>query len=301
MEENKEIQIVKPQFNNEIEARIKSVGEIESNMKEVKKYVEDLNNYYKNITFTEETMKEAKDEKAKVNKFKKQVSDYRKNIISEYNKPIKIFEDAAKETEQLLTETYNTINTQVADYENMQKKLMENEIRDYFEEYKQSLNIDFIKYEDAKINVTLSASKTSLKKQVKDFVDEVNTDLATITLQEHKDEILVEYKQNGLILNKAIETTLTRIKAIEEEKRKQEEIVNKRLEEERQATEIALNNFIPQGTKTEENHTIVDNALQAPIVEEKKEILTLRFTVRGSRTKLKELKQFLENGGYDYE
>lgn len=220
MEENKEIQIVKPQFNNEIEARIKSVGEIESNMKEVKKYVEDLNNYYKNITFTEETMKEAKDEKAKVNKFKKQVSDYRKNIITEYNKPIKIFETTAKETEQLLTDTYNTINNQVANYENLQKQQIENEIQQYFEEYKNSLNIDFIKYEDAKINVTLSASKTSLKKQVKDFVDGVNTDLATITLQEHKDEILVEYKQNGLILNKAIETTLTRIKAIEEEKKK---------------------------------------------------------------------------------
>lgn len=62
--ENQEL-IVKPQFNKEIEAHIKSVGEIESNMKEVKSYVENLNNYYKNITFTEETIKEAKEEKAK--------------------------------------------------------------------------------------------------------------------------------------------------------------------------------------------------------------------------------------------
>ena len=78
--------IKKPQFEGEIKAQIKSVGEIESNMKEVKGYVENLNNYYKNISFTEETMKEAKDEKSKVNKFKKQVSDYRKNIIAEYIK-----------------------------------------------------------------------------------------------------------------------------------------------------------------------------------------------------------------------
>ena len=102
--------IKKPQFNGEIQAQIKSVGEIESNMKEVKGYVENLNNYYKNVTFTDETMKEAKDEKSKVNKFKSQVADYRKNIIAEYNKPIKAFEDTAKETEKLLTETYNTIN-----------------------------------------------------------------------------------------------------------------------------------------------------------------------------------------------
>lgn len=39
--------IKKPQFKGEIKAQIKSVGEIESNMKEVKRYVENLNNYYK--------------------------------------------------------------------------------------------------------------------------------------------------------------------------------------------------------------------------------------------------------------
>ena len=42
--------------------------------------------------------------------------------------------------------------------------------------------------------------------------------------------------------------------------------------------------------------------LNAPLIEEAtEEILTLKFTVRGTRTKLKELKQFLESGGYDYE
>ena len=39
--------------------------------------------------------------------------------------------------------------------------------------------------------------------------------------------------------------------------------------------------------------------LDAPVVEEEK--LTLRFTVKGTRTQLKELKKFLEAGGYDYE
>ena len=39
------------------------------------------------------------------------------------------------------------------------------------------------------------------------------------------------------------------------------------------------------------------------MVEEnkKEEVLTLKFTVKATRTKLKELKQFLENGGYEYE
>lgn len=279
--------IKKPQFNGEIQAQIKSVGEIESNMKEVKGYVENLNNYYKNITFTEETMKEAKDEKSKVNKFKSQVADYRKNIIAEYNKPIKAFEDTAKETEKLLTETYNTINQQVANYENKQKEIKEQEIKDYFEEYKEANNIDFIIYEQARINVTLSASMKSLKEQAKSFIDKVVDDLKLIETQEHKTEISVEYKQT-LNVSQAITSVTNRFKAIEEEKKKIEQ-------------EKELQKFVVDTAKESDKYS-EQIILNAPSVEEKtEEILTLKFTVRGTRTKLKELKQFLESGGYDYE
>lgn len=279
--------IKKPQFEGEIKAQIKSVGEIESNMKEVKGYVENLNNYYKNISFTEETMKEAKDEKSKVNKFKKQVSDYRKNIIEEYNKPIKAFEDTAKETERLLTETYNTINQQVANYENKQKEIKEQEIKDYFEEYRKANNIDFITYEQARINVTLSASMKSLKEQAKQFIDKIVDDLKLIETQEHKTEILVEYKQT-LNVSQAITSVTNRFKAIEEEKKKIEQ-------------EKELQKFVVDTAKESDKYR-EQIILNSPSVEEKIEgILTLKFTVRGTRTKLRELKQFLESGGYDYE
>lgn len=283
--------IKKPQFEGEIKAQIKSVGEIESNMKEVKGYVENLNNYYKNISFTEETMKEAKDEKSKVNEFKKQVSDYRKNIIAEYNKPIKAFEDTAKETERLLTETYNTINQQVANYENKQKEIKEQEIKDYFEEYRKANNIDFITYEQAKINVTLSASMKSLKEQAKSFIDKIADDLKLIETQEHKAEILVEYKQT-LNVSNAITTVSNRFKAIEEEKKRQEQkVVHIEMNKDHEITQKSY----------EQLESVFNKPLEQPKKEKTEGILTLKFTVRGTRTKLRELKQFLENGGYDYE
>lgn len=294
MEENENVELIKPEFSGEIVAHIKSVGEIESNMKEVKTYVENLNNYYKNVEFTEETMKEATDEKAKVNKFKEQVSKYRKNIISEYNKPIKNFENTAKETEQLLSETYNIINSQVSNYREKQKKEIEKEIREFFEEYKQSLKIDFVKYEDAKINITLNSSKTALQKQVKDFLDKINIDLATIALQKNKDEIIVEYKTNGYNLNEAIQKVIKRLQAIEEEKKKQEE-------EKTIHIEMNKNHEITKESY-EQLENIFNKPLPTPEIEEKKEeILTLRFTVKGTRTKLKALKEFLISGGYEYE
>jgi hypothetical protein len=303
MEESNELTLVKPEFNGEIQAKIKSLGEIESNIKEVQNYAIELNNYYKNIIFTEETMKIAKDEKAKVNKFKKIVEDYRKKTIEEWKKPIMQFETLSKDTEKILSDTYATINFQVANYEYKQKQEKEQEIKDYFEEYKKSLDIDFIKFEDTKIRVGLSDSKISLKKQVKDFIDRVNTDLATIMLQEHKEEILVEYKQNGYILSTAISTVINRIKAVEETKRKQEELKQKQLEE---AQRIADENIKIQTEATKQaldNFRVTEQeVLQAPIIEEKQEeVLILKFTVKGTRTKLRALKEFLTNGGYEYE
>lgn len=288
MEENK-LEVVKPEFKGEIQARIKSVGEIESNMKEVKGYVEKLNNYYKNVFFTEETIQQAKEEKAKVNKFKAQVADYRKNIITEYNKPIKTFDNTAKETEKLLAETYNTINKQVASYEDEQKRKKEQQIKDYFEEYKIANNIDFVTYEQAKINVTLTASIKSLKEQAKLFIDEVIDDLKLIGTQECKDEILVEYKQN-LNVSKSIQDVANRHRLLEEEKKRKEELKEKLVQKMSEEADIVIK---------EDNQPQV---LEAPKVEEKQEeILILKFTVRGTRMKLKELKKFLEDGGYDYE
>lgn len=330
MEEESKLVAIKPQFDGEIKARIKSVGEIESNMKEVKTYVENLSNYYKNVSFTDETMKEAIEEKAKINKFKEEVAKYRKNIVCEYNKPIKGFEDTSKETEQLLKQAYEVINTQVSNYRDKQKKIIEEEVKSYFEEYKQNLNIDFVKFEDANISITLTASKKSLQKQVQDFIDRINVDLATIALQNNNDEILVEYKTNGYKLNEAMQTVAKRLKSIEEEKKKQEEIANKRL--------------VSDETKVEEIHTTVDSTLQLPIREEKndqkivhiemnenheitkesyeeledvfskpleqpnveikkdEEKFTIQFKVKHeTKERIKKIQEFLDREGYDYE
>ena len=49
----------------------------------------------------------------------------------------------------------------------------EQEIKDYFEEYKTANNIDFVDFKQANINVTLTASKKSLKEQAKTFIDKI--------------------------------------------------------------------------------------------------------------------------------
>ena len=102
------------------------------------------------------------------------------------------------------------------------KSKKEKEIKEYFEEYKTANNIGFITYGQARINVTLSASMKSLKEQAKQFIDKIVDDLKLIETQEHKTEILVEYKQT-LNVSQAITSVTNRFKAIEEEKKKIEQ------------------------------------------------------------------------------
>lgn len=243
--------IEKPSFDGDITANIKTLGEITSNIAEVKDYAKALNDYYKNIIFTEESIAIAKEEKKKVNKFKTEVSNYRKDIVSKFKEPINQFEQLGKDTESILKDTYDLINDQVKTYEDKQKELKEQEVRDYFNEYKASHNLDFITYEQANINVTLTASMKSLKEQAKAFIDKILDDIQLINLEEHKEEILVEYKQT-LNASKSIITVKNRIAMIEREKQIQEE-----LKKEEEDLKDKFSNFPKQE----------ETILQAPKVE----------------------------------
>lgn len=283
---------------------VKQLPQIEEHLKELSIDIDKKVENAKSLVCTEENVKTIKQVRADLNKEFKEVEQQRKMVKEQILAPYIQFEEIYK---TYISDKYkgadSDLKTKIDTTENELRARKEQETRDYFEEYKQSLSIDFIKFEDAKIKVGLADSKTSLKKQAKDFIDRVNTDLATIMLQEHKEEILVEYKQNGYVLSTAISTVINRTKAVEETKRKQEELKQKQLEE---AQRIADENIKAQ---TEATKQALDNfrvpeqeVLQAPIIEEKQEeILTLRFTVKGTRTKLKALKEFLVNGGYEYE
>ena len=140
----------------------------------------------------------------------------------------------------------------------------------------------------------------SLKEQAKNFIDKIVDDLNLIDTQEHKAEILVEYKQS-LNVSQAITSVTNRFKAIEEEKRKleKEQELQKEIVEIAKESDKYVDTHVP--TIEEVPQMTIETPLEAPTIVETEEILTLKFTVKGTRKELKALKEFLENGGYDYE
>ena len=236
------------------------------------------------LVVSDETVKEVKKVRAELNADFKDLEQKRKSVKEQVMNPYLQFEEIYK---KYVTEKFKyadeELKKKISMVETEQLNVKSKEIKDYFEEYKASKNIDFIAFENANINITLSASNKSLKEQAKAFIDKVCDDLALIDSQEHREEILIEYK-SSLNVSLAITTVVTRHKELEELKKKQE---------------------VAEQQKQVEEATVakVEEVLSAPSKVEVKqdEILEIAFKVRGSREKLKELVQFLKERGYDYE
>lgn len=297
MEEVKEAEIfkeealAKPEFKEEINAEIIGTAKIEDNIKKVKEYAIKVKEYYTGVVFTAATKEDAEKEKADINKFKKQVEDFRKQIVAKYNEPIKLFEDTAKQTEKLLKETYDLINSQVKAFDDEQLEKVKEKVESYFNEYAQSKNVDFVNFSQMNISVTkgLLTSTGNLTKKIQDqineFIDRCAKDVDLINTLEHKEEILIEYKKT-LKSAESIAMVMDRYKQLEDMKKEKESAKEQVINDEEMLKKI--------------------DSLSAPKVEKKtnenqEEILELKFKVRHTRAKLIALKEFLDNGGYDYE
>lgn len=275
---------------------IKQLPQIEEHLKDLSTEIDKKVKDAKSLICTEESVKTIKQVRADLNKEFKELEIQRKAVKEQILEPYVQFEEVYK---TYISDKYKEadidLKQKIDSTEKELKNKKEQEIKDYFEEYKTANNIDFINYEQANIHVTLTASKKSLKEQAKKFIDEIVDDLKLIETQEGKEEILVEYKRN-LNVSKSIQEVANRHKLLEEEKKRQEELKNKQLEEAQRQADMSI--------KKQEVATknALDNfVIEPPKVIEQEEILTLKFKVRGTRSKLRELKRFLEDGGYDYE
>lgn len=243
------------------------------------------------LVCTEDTVKDVKKVRSELNKELKDYEERRKAVKKAIMTPYEQFETVYKDC---ISDTYKKADTElkgkIDNVENELKEQKKAEVKGYFDEYLTATGIDFVSFENANINVTLSASMKSLKEQAKAFIDKIVDDLNVINTQEHKDDILYEYKAS-LNVSAAITTVTNRYKAIEAAKAREEE---RRAREQAEAEAAAKVEEVVEAVAPPTVETIA-----LPVEEEK--TYTLKFTVRGTMPRLKALKEFLNNGGYDYE
>lgn len=272
---------------------VKQLPVIEEHLKKISEEIEIKVNNAKNLICSEETVKEVKKVKAELNNNFKELEIQRKSVKEQIEAPYKVFEQIYKE---FITNKFQNadveLKSKIDSVETEIKNDCKNKLIEYFNEYCLFKKIDssYLNFEELNINITLGllTEKKELTKKAKNEltnkIDAICVDIETIKTMQNSDEILVEYLKHK-DLSKAIKDVNDRYARLENIRKKEEE--NKQIEMQEQETILKVDEVVNSS-----------KILSSPIVEE---IYESSFKVRCTPSKLKELKEFLETGGYDYE
>lgn len=241
------------------------------------------------LTVTEDTVKHVKTVRAGLNKQFKELEEQRKTVKKAILEPYERFDEVYKRYVSVrFTEADEELKRKINGVETQLKQEKIDDLRGYFRELADSELLDWLDYERGGFNVTMSKSRAALHREVDDFINRVANDITAVHAMPDAEEILVEYKRT-LRLGEAVDIVSRRHKEIEQERREREHI-----EEMRKAEEEAAK-------KAKEAMKTVEPAV--PVQEEKPTdsdpVRTLTFTVTAPISKLRELKAFLTQGGYE--
>lgn len=216
--------------------------EIKWNKEELEAAVKQKIAAYENVVYTEDNMKQAKADRAELNKLTKAIEDRRKKVKNIIMEPYTAFENEIKEVLELIEEPVEIIDKQVKAFEDQQKEAKKKSIQKSYDEVIGDLAevLPFEKVFDSRyLNQTYKLATAQV--DVKTKVEKVRTDLETIDSLESK------YKLNAkdiyiktMDLSKALAEN-KRLSDLEEkleaEKKRKAEAEKKRLEEARRKEE----------------------------------------------------------------
>lgn len=249
---------------------------------------------------TEETVKDIKKQRTDLGNRFKEFEAKRKSIHDQIEAPYEAFMAVYKECIAApFKEADSTLATRINEVTNtiLQRKI--DEVRTYANEYIESVGLTEgdIRYEEIPLKVTQVASLKSLKESVKNYVDKIKDDLTAISQLENSGEILVEYRMNH-DLSRSLSIVTARKKAIEQELARREALESKAKEEAERKETV---------TQAVEEHEKESEDIKPPVVSEAPvevpvtvDRYSVSFTVTATLDQLKALKEFLNNGGYEY-
>lgn len=285
---------------------IKQLPIIEEQLQQVKASVEQRISGALAMACTEDTRVEVKRMRAELRREFDELETRRKAVKQAIIAPYEQFEAVYKDcVANLYRDADQTLGNRVNAVEDGLKQQKTDEARAYFEEYRDSLSIEpeMVRFSQLGLKVNLTTTMKQLRSQIATVMDRIAADLAAIQEHEYKDEILSEYRQS-LNLAMAIHTVGERHRRIELERqrREQAEAERQRREEARQKVEaIAAEEAQPEPVAAPIPVEVAAPAPTPAPMNDVDPVLEVTFKVTGPLSKLRELKKFLNDGGYTYE
>lgn len=256
---------------------VKQLPEIKEQLQLISDEVDKEINYALSLEVNEETVKEVKNVRARLNKINSTLEAKRKYvkeaILAPYNDFLEVYDNLVKNK---LNEADSTLKMRINDIEDSQKKIKEEELRAFVEEHCKANNVD-IPFEMIGLNITLSASMKSLKEQAKAFIEKVASEVSLIEQEEYSNELLMEYLKDFNFVN-AKTRVLERHKQLEE------------IQRQKDGKEIA--------DQIEKEIVEKVDEVIAPVEIEDTE--TYQFEVKATKEQIKKLIDFMKELGVEY-
>lgn len=238
---------------------------------------------------TEDTVIYVKQIRAELNALFTEAENQRKAVKAAVMQPYLDFEAVYKECiSGPFKRADDDLRLKIVAVETGLKKECENRLRLFFDELTQVNGLDWLKFEQAGISISMADAKAKtqppkkLREHLEAFVLRVGQDVDMINSLDDAGEILAVYKQS-LSVTDAIQTA----------KERKNQITQAQAEQGRRSAVKAH--------ETEARHKV--EAFLPPTVEfpePEADLLACTFTVTDTRDRLRLLKQFLDANGYKY-
>lgn len=264
------------------------IKSIDWNFDDLKKEITEKAGEYMNLVYSDDQIKEAKKDRAELNKFKKALDDKRKDVKSQVMNPYIAFETQIKELIGIVNKAVDNIDSQVKGYEEGLKQQKEEVCRKLYEKYIGDLNriIPYEKVFNPKwLNKTYPEKAIiediqSLYKRVDQDLKVINTDSSKYVF-EMKEEYLKEYDMAAAMsLKQRLEETERKKAAFEEQELKRKAEEAKRIREEAELIQAAGNSNPAPVLLIDENGNPVVQEEEKP---EKVIMVTFRVTAKESQ------------------
>lgn len=274
---------------------------ISFNYEELKAELTEKVAFYETLVYTDDQVKDAKADRATLNKLKKTLNDERIRREKEYMQPFNEFKAQVNEIIGIIDKPIAVIDKQVKEFEDQKKAKKQKDIEELFAGMGFQSFVTLEKIWDPKW-LNASTSMKSIEEQMRSRMYQIGDDVLTLhNLPEFGFEATEVYKQT-LDINKAIKEAqrmaeITKAKADAEAKKKAAE-ESRKAEEERKAKEIKEEQTVIVPPEPHEQAVTPPEPVQS--ADSTQERMVVRFEVLLTTEDAYALKEFFKSRSIEF-
>lgn len=266
---------------------------IEFNYDEIKSELALRLEKYNGLVYSEDSIKEAKTDRANLNKFKDAIETRRKEIKKACLKPYEDFETKIKDIVAMIDKPIQAIDEQVKGYEQIKKDEKLQAIKQFYADKVADL-ADLVPFDKIFNQKWLNATykEADIQKEITNLFTKVTDDLGAISELQSEHELQIK---DAYLRSFDLTAALQEKKRLEEQAAKMAEYERQQEEKKCQVQDVQTEVPRPRSSVKPEGEIVL-----TPGVEPDDKIFMLDFRVWATTEQLRALKQFLVDNGIKY-